>query len=236
MLDLFCGRLGWSKAFAARGWECVGVDIQRPPEIPKNCQFIELDVMQLCWNEYPIGHFNIRCEGPSPFWEGGFDFLCASPPCEEFAVWGMKHFYPQPKLPETGILLFEYTRNLFRCSGIPWVIENVRPAQQFVGQAKQLCGSFALWGNGVPPILPQGIRKGATQMRRDGRFRRRGGVDELMYMKKTGPDGRAARLAEIPPELANCVADYAERLLEQTMSKQRVSGRYPVDTISGDAS
>jgi len=23
MLDLFCGRWGWSKAFAARGWECV---------------------------------------------------------------------------------------------------------------------------------------------------------------------------------------------------------------------
>jgi site-specific DNA-cytosine methylase len=28
MLDLFCGRWGWSKAFAARGWECVGVDLE----------------------------------------------------------------------------------------------------------------------------------------------------------------------------------------------------------------
>jgi len=49
-------------------------------------------------------------------------------------------------------------------------------------------------------------------------------------------DQETAKFATIPPELANCVADYAERLLEQTMSKQRVSGRYPVDTISGDAS
>jgi len=28
LLDLFCGRGGWSKAFMSRGWHCVGVDIE----------------------------------------------------------------------------------------------------------------------------------------------------------------------------------------------------------------
>ena len=41
MLDLFSGRWGWSKAFAKRGWECVGVDLTRPPEIPEGCTFIQ---------------------------------------------------------------------------------------------------------------------------------------------------------------------------------------------------
>jgi hypothetical protein len=35
MLDLFAGRLGWTKAFLARGWECVAVDLVEPPEIPQ---------------------------------------------------------------------------------------------------------------------------------------------------------------------------------------------------------
>ena len=41
MLDLFCGRLGWSKAFLAKGWECVGVDLVEPPEIPQGFRFIK---------------------------------------------------------------------------------------------------------------------------------------------------------------------------------------------------
>ena len=43
MLDLFCGRLGWSKAFLAKGWECVGVDLVEPPEIPQGFRFIKAE-------------------------------------------------------------------------------------------------------------------------------------------------------------------------------------------------
>ena len=44
LLDLFCGRWGWSKAFAAHNWECVGVDLVEPPEIPQGCTFIKADM------------------------------------------------------------------------------------------------------------------------------------------------------------------------------------------------
>jgi hypothetical protein len=199
LLDLFCGRWGWSRAFAARGWECVGVDLTAPPEQLKNCIWYHMDVLNLDW-EWTRSHF------------GEFDFIVASSPCEQFSVHGMKHFHPNPPYPELGIKLFNHTRQLCEAAGVPYVMENVKPAQRFVGQAKAHCGSFYLWGSGIPTILPQGIRKGASQMRRDGRYRRRTGVDELMYRAK---DERAASLATIPPELANCVADYAERILEQ---------------------
>jgi C-5 cytosine-specific DNA methylase len=196
MLDLFCGRWGWSKAFAARGWECVGIDLIEPPETPIGCRFFMADILNLAsvWEERP------------------FDFICASPPCEQFSVHGMKHFHPNPPYPTLGIKLFEHTRRICEESGVPHVIENVKSAQKFIGQAKARCGSFYLWGNGVPPIMMQGIRKGSTQMRRDGRYKRHGGVDELMYMEKKE---RARSLATIPPELANCVAHYAERIIEQ---------------------
>src|SRR6185437_4658920 len=162
MLDLFCGRWGWSRAFAARGWECVGVDLTEPPEIPKNCHFYKVDVLDLG------GSLEL---GRLPFSEGwrydvsSFDFICASSPCEQFSVHGMKHFHPNPPYPELGIKLFNHTRSLCEASGLPYVMENVRAAQEFVGKAVNHCGPFYLWGTGVPPLMPQGINKKQARMR-----------------------------------------------------------------------
>lgn len=165
MLDLFCGRFGWGRAFAARGWEVVGV--------------------------------------------------------EQFSVHGMKHFHPNPPYPELGIRLFNHTRSLCEASGLPYAMENVRPAQQFVGKAVHHCGPFYLWGNGVPPLMPQGITKGIQLA---------GGLDfskatpeERRLWRKTDfmlsrgsksieRKNETAKTATIPPELANCVAEYAERI------------------------
>lgn len=216
MLDLFCGRWGWSKAFAKRGWECVGIDLVEPPEIPEGCTFIQANILTIENGFY----YDVDGELKEL---GKFDFICASPPCEQFSVHGMKHFHPNPKYPELGIKLFEHTRRICEESGLPYVMENVRAAQQFVGNAKTHCGSFYLWGSGVPLLMSQGIRKGATQMRRDGRYQRVRGIDHLMYLDKKI---RAAQLSTIPPELANAVADYAERLIEQggSVSTKRSQG------------
>lgn len=200
MLDLFCGRLGWSKAFLARGWEVTAVDLVEPPEIPQGVTFIQMDVTKL----------------PSRFCEQ-FDFVCASSPCEEFSVHGMKHFHPNPPYPELGIKLFEHTRAMCERAKIPYVMENVRSAQQFVGNAAHRCGPFYLWGNAVPPIVPQGISKGTKfGLDKDGTRTTRKRV--CMYYR-TGSKSKArqeykAKVAEIPPELASCVADYAERITQ----------------------
>lgn len=189
LLDLFCGRFGWSKAFAARGWECVGVDLVEPVEIPRGCKFRQADILS--------------------FWgvdimDGGYDFICASPPCQQFSKFGMPNFYPHPPYPEHGIRLFNHARQICEESKLPYVIENVWGAQKFVGDSAGRCGPFHLWGSGVPPITPQGIKKGGTLGT--------GGWQNFGSMDKAD---NAAKAATIPPELSACVADYAERLIEQ---------------------
>jgi hypothetical protein len=225
LLDLFCGRWGWSRAFAKRGWECFGVDLTEPPEIPEHCHFQKKNVLDV--NAYQVA---------------GFDFIVASSPCEEFSVHGMKHFHPHPKYPENGIRLFNHTREILEASGVPYVMENVRAAQQFVGNAVHHCGPFYLWGNAVPPLLNQGIvkvggdksgqevgrmtpeQKAAyrkaqprTFPEHSQRLRERYGMT-VTSQAWSGSKARAeltARVATIPPELANTVADYAEALIRQ---------------------
>lgn len=200
MLDLFCGRWGWSRAFAARGHQCVGVDLRRPPETPEGCNFLCLDVMDLT---------------PEFVRDGGFDFICASSPCQEFSVWGMPHFHPEPKYPALGIRLFNHTRALCEASGLPYVMENVRPAQSFVGLAKHHCGPYYLWGKGVPPLLVQGITKGMSQQR----DRDENGKRIYVGLDAVSKKERAAESARIPPELAASVVDYAERICEAATVK-----------------
>ena len=223
MLDLFCGRWGWSEAFAARGWECVGVDLTEPPEVPKGCIFIQKDILEIS-------------SAASHHWGGqGFDFICASSPCEQFSVHGMKHFHPNPPYPELGIKLFEHTRRICEESGVPYVMENVRAAQKFIGNAVHKCGPFYLWGTGVPTIVPGGIGKGLS-MAIPKNLKTR---EEITAWRRIndpnwssgGSEKRkqiTAKAATIPPELANCVADYAERIcvdLNAGASASSIAGR-----------
>lgn len=213
LLDLFCGRWGWSRAFAARGWECVGVDLVPPPDMPEGCRFWPGNVLEIAVESDYVKQF---------------DFIVASPPCEQFSVHGMPHFHKNPPDPDLGMQLFFHTVKLCRQSGLPHVIENVRAAQKFVGKAENHCGPFYLWGDSVPPILPQGIKKGfqtgGTIIQKLKRIDRQALTDYRRQNDGSWSSSKSekrkewtAQVAMIPPELANCVADYAERLLEQKL-------------------
>lgn len=220
MLDLFCGRYGWGRAFAERGWEVVGVDLVESPEIPKGCSFAQADVLTISYWGKGLGFASPGLKAAL----GEFDFICASSPCEQFSVHGMKHFHPNPPYPEMGLKLFNHTRALCEASGVPYVMENVRAAQKFMGTAVQHCGPFYLWGTGGPPILPQGITKGfklgtgatARILKKTGdrsalrEYRKK--MDCWHSSKSPRRIANTAKAATIPPELAACVADYAERL------------------------
>jgi hypothetical protein len=224
MLDLFAGRLGWSKAFLARGWDVVAVDLVEPPEIPPGCTFIKADVLKMWGTSGGWAHLNneFAC-----IWSERFDFACASSPCEKFSVHGMAHFHPNPPYPTEGIALFEHTRAMLTAMQIPHVMENVRAAQAFVGQAKHHCGPFYLWGNAVPPLVGQGISKGidvgsskvvrGMSLEEKREYRKQFIWNQAWRSSKRRMRDTAAA-ATIPPELANCVADYAERLLEQQVT------------------
>ena len=230
LLDLFCGRWGWSKAFAARGWNCVGFDLTRPPKIPEGCDFRQADVLSLFTRRK--GFISSKCNAPGIpgyVWVEEFDFIVASPPCEQFSVHGMKHFFPNPPYPELGITLFNHTRALCEASGLPYVIENVAAAAKFVGKYEGHARLFFLWGNAVPPLLPDVPSKGMTRQMGfretvTGRKRIVEGPRKYAY----GTAQRAeevAKRATIPLELANCVADYAERILERAVCHEANTGR-----------
>lgn len=196
VLDLFCGRWGWSRAFAARSWLCFGIDLvesPKPSEFPQRYSFTKADVLWLTVEK-------IKSEG--------FDFIVASSPCEEFST--LRNFRPPVPYPEMGIKLFNHTRSICEASGIPYVMENVAGAQKFVGRSDANCGAYHLWGNGIPPLIPKGIRKGLTELAMGLREHKgKPGWDDRHGSKGQTP---TALVATIPPELANCVADYAERI------------------------
>lgn len=219
LLDLFCGRWGWSRAFVNRGWHCIGVDLIEPPDIPAGCEFVCGDILNLRVHEFPAGKiFYWQTNGDHV--ARGIDAIVVSSPCEEFSVHGMKHFHPNPKYPENGVRLFEHTRILCKAAGVPYVMENVRAAQQFVGNAVHHCGPFYLWGNAVPPLMYRGITKGTHDIPgvpiNRSRYRRAGKHDSRLGISRKDA---TAELATIPPELANTVAEYFERVL----GKQAVS-------------
>src|SRR6202000_521399 len=90
---------------------------------------------------------------------------------------------------------------------------NVRAAQKFAGNARHHCGPFYLWGSGVPALMPQGIIKGMTRKALGQReYKGQPGWNKKNVERRSN-GAAAAHAATIPPELANCVADYAERLV-----------------------
>jgi hypothetical protein len=149
-LDLFCGRGGASMGLKAAGFHTTGVDLEPQPEYCGD-RFIQSDAMV-----FPLD---------------GFDFIWASSPCQEFAKFGMRMFHPNPSFPALGLRLFNETRIRLEGCGLPYVMENVRAAQQFVGPAINHLGPFYLWGNAVPAVFPPDlytVSKGFGKLGSDG--------------------------------------------------------------------
>lgn len=190
--DLCCGAGGWTDGLLAAGFRVVGFDLCRSPRYSGT--LVICDVLTMTTEQ---------CKRA--------DVLIASTPCEEFAVHGMRHFHPAPPPPVGGLRIFDHVREIFTGSGKPWIMENVRSAQQFAGPAVSHFGSFYLWGSAVPALFPAGKwTKGLTQMRRDGRYPG-AHVDELMYMDKKI---RKAVAARIPFPCARHVAASLQTILQ----------------------
>lgn len=204
MLDLFCGRGGWTNAFLDAGWEVIGVDLEH--HACYSGRFVCADVLDLTVDF-------IR--------EMGADFICASSPCEQFSVHGMRHFHPNPKYPELGIRLFNHTRAICEAGGLPYVMENVRPARMFVGSSVGHAGPFYLWGNAVPPILPRGLIKGMTREAMGFReFKGSPMWNRHHSLISSGSKSHkrkemTALNATIPPLLAKYVQEHADWLLRE---------------------
>ncbi len=144
-IDLYCGLGGWSEAFIAEGYECIGFDIE---------------AHDYGTGGYP-GELRIR-DVRSIHGSELKDATCivGSSPCQEFSYrampWKRAKALPPPYL---GIELFNaqfrIQREAIEAAGhyIPMVVENVRGAQKWVGRSRWNYGSFHLWGD-VPALMP----------------------------------------------------------------------------------
>jgi hypothetical protein len=192
-IDLYAGLGGWTEALLAEGWNVIGFDIERHDYGTGGYpgQLVLQDVCTLHGAQFRDA-----------------DLIVASPPCQEFSYrampWKRAKALPPPYL---GMNLFwqcwRIQHEAEEASGrqIPLMVENVRGAQPWVGDAKWKYKSFHLWGD-VPALMPVAFKgfKGFKREWRDCEASRR--------WSSHSKERRAwsAQIAKIPEPLARHIA------------------------------
>lgn len=140
-IDLFCGLGGWADGFLAEGYDVVGFDNHRHVygEQKYPAQLVLEDVLHLSGKQFRNAAV-----------------IVASPPCQEYswmampwslakqkAAWYREDVTRQLELN----CLFNACFRIAHEAGVPLVVENVKGAQPWVGQARAHYGSFYLWGD-----------------------------------------------------------------------------------------
>lgn len=157
VIELYCGRGGWTKGFMAHGFTCRGFDIDAQFRGIYPGRFTRADVRQLDGRRFRRALV-----------------LVASSPCEEFSRWEMPWTRARnPPPPDLGVELAEAAFRIAREAGVPLILENVRKAQGWLGKAMAHCGPFYLWGDGVPALLPKEVARRFKESRASGDAARR---------------------------------------------------------------
>lgn len=206
-IDLFCGLGGWTGGLLADGWDVIGFDIERHVygEHRYPAQLVVQDVLTLHGSQFRDA-----------------DLIVASPPCQEFSWMAM----PWSRAKQVAAALrgeaefpdgyrgsrtiadltalfdacFRIQREACEAAGrhIPLIVENVRGAQAWVGQARHRFGSFYLWGD-VPALMPAAVggvkapgMNWSDQTRRGQDFTRLAGRHAMDGIKQAGLTGERA--------------------------------------------
>ena len=155
VVDLYCGLGGWTEGLLAEGWRARGYDIEAHQYGDERYpgEFVQRDILEMHGSEVADA-----------------DLIVSSSPCTKYSYMAMpwsraKAQAAEIRADETGELLrelnalfdaqFRIQREASEAKGehIPMVVENVRGAQPWVGQARGSFGSYYLWGD-VPALLP----------------------------------------------------------------------------------
>lgn len=145
VIDLCCGLGGWTKGFLAEGWEAIGFDIEEHAYGNRRypAELILKDITQ-------VNGYDLRSVNPG--------LVVASPPCQRYSYMAMpwtraKQQAAAIRADTTGQALrklnclFETCLRIASQAGVPIVLENVKGAQPWVGDARAHFGSFYLWGD-----------------------------------------------------------------------------------------
>jgi hypothetical protein len=148
-IDLYCGLGGWAEGFLSEGYRVIGFDIEAHDYGTGGYpgRLVLRDVRSIHGAEL-IAKYGIPA------------VMVGSSPCQEFSYrampWKRAKALPPPYL---GMELFQaqfrIQREASEAAGqyIPLIVENVRGAQKWVGQARWHFGSYFLWGD-VPALMP----------------------------------------------------------------------------------
>lgn len=131
LLDLFCGRGGFSKPFANAGWNTIGVDI----------------------TDHGYKGYFIAAQLPDAFAHAlkfAPDYIVASPPCDAYARRHLPWIRDPAPIDER---LLRWSIETARASKIPMTVECSKFAARHI-KADALVGQYALWG-WVPAIMPR---------------------------------------------------------------------------------
>jgi hypothetical protein len=172
LIELFCGRGGWSKAAATLGWETIGIDIE-DHGYPG----------QLIIKKLPMTWAELQALKPTA--------IIASPPCEDFARRHLPWINQQGPLDER---LLRWAVSLTTQRDIPVTVECSRFAGWHV-PGSRWHRPYCFWGY-TPILMPTSHHKKDTI---------RGSSGQTTKV-------RAARAAEIPPELAGWIMQGLDNL------------------------
>lgn len=135
LLDLFCGRGGWSRPAIAKGWHAVGFDI-----------FDYGYPGQLCIDRLPVPLSYLQAFDP--------DLVVASPPCEAYAR-ACLPWINEPSGVTSALELLNWSIGLIGQFNCPVIVECSRFAARFSSTPPTTqVGPYSLWGD-VPALLPQ---------------------------------------------------------------------------------
>lgn len=209
-IDLYCGLGGWAEGFLSEGWDVIGFDIERHDYGTGGYpgQLVLQDVTTLHGSQFRNA-----------------DVIVASPPCTDYAKWGMRMFHPNPPQPDKR--LWEAAVRLAREAGKPLVIENVKGAQYFWGSAQWHQGPYYLWGD-LPALWPMGMELKRKNVVDDVKNGVRRGLDTTMKFSSHSEQRKecTARAAKIPIPLASWIAqvfkpDVSERERGRVATSER---------------
>jgi DNA (cytosine-5)-methyltransferase 1 len=116
VLDLYSCQGGAGYGYRLAGAEVTGVDLSLQPRYP--LKFVQADALKFV-KEY----------------DGAFDFIHASPPCQFYSATQRIQQNDHPDL-------IGPTRDALNATGQPWVIENVADALPWMRNPVMLCGAM----------------------------------------------------------------------------------------------
>ena len=136
MLDLCCGLGGWTDGFLAAGYYCIGVDSEPQPAY-KGDELSIADIRELVGERFQ-----------------DISAILASPPCDEFSRFRQPWLRRKGHLPAPDMSIVEACYRL-RDEIQPafFLMENVRSAQYFLGQATIAREPYYFWGDAL--LIPR---------------------------------------------------------------------------------